>query len=123
MYIRWNLVNIHQTYSNGLLKWTHELWFQIDMNIQMHLNSTWFLLKMFNRDLLCDTCSKRKHKLDKKKFNLNQQIVMDFWMTKFEPYFQKTSQSFFIGLIVFSLTSMWKSCLVGLLFIWTSLVH
>jgi hypothetical protein len=61
------------------------------MNIQMHLNSMWFHLKMFNRDLLCDTCSKTKHELDKKKKkkNLNQQIAMDFWMTKFEPYFQK----------------------------------
>jgi hypothetical protein len=36
-----------------------------------------------------------------KKFN--QQIAMDFWMTKFGPYFQKSlSWSFFVGLIFFS---------------------
>jgi hypothetical protein len=32
--------------------------------------------------------------------NFNQQIIMDFWMTKFGPYFSK-SLSWFIGLIFF----------------------
>jgi len=34
--------------------------------------------------------------------NFNQQIIMDFWMTRFGLYFQKSqSWSFFVGLIFF----------------------
>jgi hypothetical protein len=56
--------------------------------------------------------------------NFNQQITMDFWMTKFGPYFQKPqSWSFFVGLIfVFSPTCMIKSFLDGHPFIWTLLI-
>ncbi len=45
-----------------------------------------------------------KKKWIKKNYNknFNKQIIMDFWMTKFGPYFQK-SQSwwFFVGLMFF----------------------
>jgi len=42
--------------------------------------------------------------MDWKNYNkkLNQQIIMEFWITEFELYFQKTlSWSFFVGLIFF----------------------
>jgi hypothetical protein len=45
-----------------------------------------------------------KKKWIEKNYNkiFNQQIIMDFWMTKFGPYFPKSlSWSFFIGLIFF----------------------
>jgi hypothetical protein len=44
-------------------------------------------------------------KINWKKFNkkFNEQIIMDFWMTRFGPYFQKfQSWYFFVGLIIFS---------------------
>ncbi len=35
--------------------------------------------------------------------NFDKQITMDFWLTKFGPYFQKSqSWSFFVGLMYFS---------------------
>jgi hypothetical protein len=46
--------------------------------------------------------------------NFNQEVTMDFWMTKFEPYFQKSqSWSFFFGLIFFPLTCIIKKILDG----------
>jgi len=51
-------------------------------------------------------------------------ITMEFWMTKFGPYFQKSlSWSFFVGLIFFSpLTSMLNNCLDGQPFLWILLI-
>jgi len=57
--------------------------------------------------------------------NFNQQIIMDFWIIKFGPYFQKfESWSFFIGLIYISpLKCMLKSFLDRKPFIWILLIY
>jgi hypothetical protein len=47
--------NIHQTYSNELLKWNYGLWFWIYEKIQMHFSIS-FHLRMSYRDSICDTC-------------------------------------------------------------------
>jgi hypothetical protein len=50
--------------------------------------------------------------------NLNQQIAMDFLMTKFGFYFQNfLSWSFIMDLCFIFLTCMSKTCLVELLFV------
>jgi hypothetical protein len=55
--------------------------------------------------------------------NYNQQIVMEFWMTGFGSYFQKSqSWSFFIGLIIFSHNIIIKKILDGHPFIWILLM-
>jgi len=53
--------------------------------------------------------------------NFNEQLTMNFWMTKFGPYFQKSqSWSFFCWIdIFFLLTCIIKSFLNGKSFIWT----
>jgi len=55
----------------------------------MHL--LWFHLNIFYRDSIYDVYDGKKN-MDWKKLqqNFNQQIIMDFWMTKFGPYFQKS---------------------------------
>jgi hypothetical protein len=55
--------------------------------------------------------------------NFNQQITMDFWMTKFGPYFPKSLfWSLLLDWYFFPLTCMSKNCLDGQPFIWTLLV-
>jgi hypothetical protein len=64
-----------------------------------------------------------KKKRIEKIYNFNKQITMDFWMTKFGQYFQKSqSWSFFVGLIFFP-PNMYNNFLKkGQPFIWTLLI-
>ncbi len=41
IYWKRNSINIHQSYSNGLLKWAYGLWFGFYISIQMHF-LLWF---------------------------------------------------------------------------------
>jgi hypothetical protein len=109
----WNSIDIHQSYSNGLLKWAYELCFGFCIHIQMHF-LLWFHLIVFYWDSIHDTWWKKKWIEQNYNKNFNQQITMDFWMTKFGPHFPKSlSWSFFVGLIFFPLTCMLKNCVDG----------
>jgi hypothetical protein len=56
--------------------------------------------------------------------NFNQQITMDFLMTRFGPYFQKSQSWFFFWIDIFSpLTCIIKSFLNGQPFIWNLLIY
>jgi hypothetical protein len=66
-----------------------------------------------------------KKKWIEKKYNknFNQQITMDFWMTKFEPYFLSPYLGHcLLDWYFFPLTCISKNCLDGQPFIWTLLV-
>jgi len=88
--IYWRVIsiNIHQSYSNGLLKWAYGPCFGFYINSQMHF-LLWFYLNM----LLSKFNIGKKMDLKKLQKNFNQQITMDFWMTKFGPYFPKSLQN------------------------------
>jgi hypothetical protein len=53
-----NSINIHQSYSNGLLKWAYGLWSRLCISIQMHF-LLWFHLNIFYKDSLYDTWWKK----------------------------------------------------------------
>jgi hypothetical protein len=73
----------------------------------------WFHLNIFYRDLIYDG----KIYMDWKNYdkNFNQQITMDFWMTKFGPYFLKVPiLVIFCWIDIFSpITCMLKNYLDG----------
>jgi hypothetical protein len=97
----WNSINIHQPYSNGFLNG------HMDYNQSFELTFKCIFCYDFISIFFIGTQymihDEKKIWIEKnynKKFN--QQIIMNFQMTKFGPYFQKSqSWSFFVGLIFF----------------------
>jgi hypothetical protein len=78
----------------------------------------------FFKDSIYDTWWEKKNVLKNYNKKFNQQIIMDFWMTKFGPYFQKVPiLVIFCWIdIFFPLTYIIKSFLNGKSFIWILLI-
>ncbi len=85
----WNSINIHWSNSNELLKWSYGLCSKFYNNIQMHF-LLWFHFNIFYKDSIYDTQWKKIWIKENYNKSFNQQITMDFWMTKFGLYFQKS---------------------------------
>jgi hypothetical protein len=79
-------------YNNEPLKWTYGLWFRFCINIQMHF-LLWFYFNIFYKDSIYDAWWGKKWIEKHYNKNFDQQIAMNFWMTKFGPYFQKSISS------------------------------
>ncbi len=100
----WNSINIHQSNSNELLKWSYGICSKFCNNIQIYIYFYDFI-SIFFVGIQYMIQNGKKNWIEKHyNKSFNQQIIMDFWMTKFRPYFQKSlSCSFFVGLIFFPL--------------------
>jgi hypothetical protein len=122
-YITMKFNKIHQKYKFWNDKWKiWIIWSWIYIYIQMHFSNAFVKFIFISRYLIGIQYMMIKNKQtwipknnDK---NLNQQIAMDFWMTKFGFYFQIfLSWSFILDSCLISLTCMSKTSLVELLFV------